>query len=923
MLRHWKELTMRRWIGKSGGLSLFCLLVLGLGSSCAPVAKPPSGPLAWPAITTTNRPWTRWWWMGSAVDKENIDALLQQYHDAGVGGVEICPIYGAYGYEDRYIQYLSPKWMAALNDATAQASQLNMGFDMTTGTGWPMGGPDVSLDDASSTFQIRHFTVAAGAGLTQPLTGGRIQCVYGFSDSGEKLDLTDKVKGDGTVDWSAPSGTWQVYSIVQRGPAMQVKRPAPGGAGNVLDPFSTQSIDDFLVRFDKAFADYHGIMPQSQFHDSYEYVGNWTDGLFEKFKAMRGYDLRDQLPALMGEGSADTVGRVLCDYRQTMADLHMAFVAHWEKWCHDHGMMAREQAHGAPANILDLYASADIPETETFGSAGDLRNMPLNQFASSAAHVTGKPLASSESFTWLGEHFQVSLAQVKPVMDYLFLSGINHMLFHGMAYSPKDVPWPGWLFYAAVDFNPNGGLWHDLPAFNAYVARCQSILQSGRPSNDLLLYFPVYDIWQRPQGTLIQFAINGNWLRDEPFWDTALTLESRGYGVDFVSDAQLANAQFADGSIILGGNTYRAVVVPTCHFMPAETAQNLTRLAKLGAPVVVQSALPQEPPGLADLDARRAALKAAWAEIAIPDPTKPAQASTIGLGSFWIGTDVNHLLDLAGASRETMVDLGLRFIRRTREGGYYYFIVNRGTEPVDGWVTLATTAQSAVILDPMFPDRTGVAAISHDKAGRPQVYLQLQPSESCFLRTYESRQVTDKPWTYLHTGADPITVSGTWKTHFIEGGPVLPADYASPTLGSWTDLGDTEAKRFAGTGRYTIDFDVAMNNDEWVLDLGKVCESARVRLNGQDLGTLISAPFQIHLSKLLRQGHNTLEIDVTNLATNRIADLDRRGVKWKIFRDINIVSPGPYSAFDASKWPQRDSGLIGPVTLTPMVPVAP
>jgi hypothetical protein len=326
---------------------------------------------------------------------------------------------------------------------------------------------------------------------------------------------------------------------------------------------------------------------------------------------------------------------------------------------------------------------------------------------------------------------------------------------------------------------------------------------------------------------------------------------------------------------------------------------------------------------LSDLDGRRAALKAAWADVALPDPSQPAQAATVGLGSFWIGRDVNHLLDLAGASRESMVDLGLRYIRRTREDGYHYFIVNRGTEPVDSWITLATTAQSAVILNPMFPDQTGVAAMSHDKSGRPRVYLQLQPGESCFLRTYETRQVGDTPWTYLHAGGDPIPVSGTWKVHFIEGGPVLPGDYQGPALGSWTDLGDTEAKRFAGTGRYTIDFDVAMINDEWILDLGRVCESARVNLNGQDLGTLIAAPFQMRLSKLVRQGHNTLQIDVTNLAANRIADLDRRGVKWKIFRDINIVSPGRYGVFDAGDWPERDSGLMGPVTLTPMAPVTP
>ena len=64
--------------------------------------------------------------------------------------------------------------------------------------------------------------------------------------------------------------------------------------------------------------------------------------------------------------------------------------------------------------------------------------------------LRGRKLASSESFTWLGEHFQVSLADVKQEADFLFLSGVNHLFLHGTPYSPADVPWPGWLFYTPV-----------------------------------------------------------------------------------------------------------------------------------------------------------------------------------------------------------------------------------------------------------------------------------------------------------------------------------------------------------------------------------------------------------------------------------------------------------------------------------------
>ena len=146
----------------------------------------------------------------------------------------------------------------------------------------------------------------------------------------------------------------------------------------------------------------------------------------------------------------------------------------------------------------------------------------------------------------------------------------------------------------------------------------------------------------------------------------------------------------------------------------------------------------------------------------------------------------------------------------------------------------------------------------------------------------------------------------------------MPAAFATRELASWTTRDDAEAKRFSGTGRYTLEFDRPPGDArDWLLDLGHVCESARVKINGRSVGTLWSAPFQIAVGEWLRPGKNTLEVEVTNLAANRIADLDRRGVKWKEFHEINFVNRN-YKPFDASKWPLQDSGLLGPVRLVPL-----
>jgi hypothetical protein len=152
---------------------------------------------------------------------------------------------------------------------------------------------------------------------------------------------------------------------------------------------------------------------------------------------------------------------------------------------------------------------------------------------------------------------------------------------------------------------------------------------------------------------------------------------------------------------------------------------------------------------------------------------------------------------------------------------------------------------------------------------------------------------------------------------FVDGGPSLPAAFQSDSLVPWTARGDAEAERFAGTARYALFFDApGAAARDYQLDLGSVAESARVRVNGRELGTLFAPPFRVRTGALRPTG-NVLEVDVTNLSANRVRDLDRRGVRWKTFHDINYVGLD-YKPFDASRWPVRPAGLLGPVSLQPL-----
>jgi len=872
-----------------------------------------TGAVRWPAATREARPWTRWWWMGSAVDRENLGRMLEQLEQAGLGGVEICPIYGVRGYEERFIPFLSPQWMDALAFTTREAGRLGLGVDLTTGTGWPFGGPGVVAEDASSALVIRTQALAAGAPLGEGLLEGQPVCVLAVSASGERLDLTGEIGPDGRLDWVAPEGDWRIYAASRQGPLQKVKRAAPGGEGWVLDPYSVPALTRYLARFDAAFAGYAGQPPRAHFHDSFEYYGaSWTPGFLGEFAARRGYDMRTELPALAGDGSEEEVARVQSDFRETLSDLHLQYVRRWTAWCHSRRGLSRNQAHGAPGNLIDLYAAADIPESEIFRQAEDAL-LPRLKLSSSAAHLAGRRLASSESFTWLGEHFQVSLAQAKQAADLLFLSGVNHVFFHGVPYSPTEAPWPGWQFYASVNMGPQGGLWRDLPAFNAYITRCQSVLQAGQPDDDVLLYFPVHDVWHARGELIIQNPVPASYV------EAGLALWNGGYAFDAVSDRFLETARADKGRVEIGGTSYRVVLVPRCRHMPVATLARLVELARAGATILFEGALPDDVPGFGGLAERAKTMGEVLASVSLAGASDaPLRRASVGRGRVIMGDDLRALLGAAEVPREPMVDAGLRFVRRARARGRDYFIAHRGGQPLDGWIALGTPAAGAVWLDPRFEARVGVAELRRRPDGAAEVYVQLAPGEARVLRTFAEASVGGAPWPDVQSAGTPITIQGRWRLRFVDGGPVLPAATETEVLGSWTDLSDSAARNFAGTATYAITFELpAREASDWILDLGDVRESARVKLNGRPLATLFTPPFALALGGSLRSGENLLEVEVTNLAANRVRDLDRRKVPWKIFYDINVVNVD-YKPLDASVWTLRDSGLLGPVTLRPV-----
>ena len=165
-----------------------------------------------------------------------------------------------------------------------------------------------------------------------------------------------------------------------------------------------------------------------------------------------------------------------------------------------------------------------------------------------------------------------------------------------------------------------------------------------------------------------------------------------------------------------------------------------------------------------------------------------------------------------------------------------------------------------------------------------------------------------------------IDINRGWNLSFPKSDPEITETFAINTLKPWTDIDNDSLKVNHGTGRYTVEVKVAdpTKADDWELDLGDVRESARVKINGQEAGTVWAVPMKLRVGHLLRPGKNLLEIDVTNLEANRIADFERRGVKWRIFKDTNINSVTNAKQFSFGDWELQPSGLNSTVSLTPI-----
>jgi hypothetical protein len=490
-------------------------------------------------------------------------------------------------------------------------------------------------------------------------------------------------------------------------------------------------------------------------------------------------------------------------------------------------------------------------DSTTFGIP-DIRAMKL---ASSAANLTGKKLVSAETATWLGNHFKVSIAQVKPVLDQVFVGGVNHVFFHGATYSPPEIAWPGWLFYASTNFNPQSHFWEAMPALNKYIENVQTMLQANPTDSDALVYFPMEDVWHDNNGTgklhtLELHANSREWLINTSFGKWAGILQNKGFSVDYISDDLLTDLVPQPGKTFKtkSGGNYKVLLIPAAHYVSVETLELFAKWVKQGYPVYFLEHLPLH---LNTYGATKEA-KERW---------ENARAALL----MRVLSDPADQLARLGVSTESMASKGLDFIRKKTPTGAAYFVTNLQSKFSEGSISLKKISGNYEVWDPL----TDVK--SYGKKGS-DVYLTLAPGQSAIIKSIAkipaaSFQSTTKKTTDILPQNLQVSI-GTSK---------IPLN----SLTYYTAVDTSKAD--APSARYT--FDLALNSEQLAIPAG------------------------------ILQEQNQVEIEVVSNSANRIRKMDKQGVVWKNFYEINFVDIR-YKPFDASKWPIEDGGLQGKLYFT-------
>ncbi|MBT1685626.1 glycosyl hydrolase [Dawidia soli] len=761
-------------------------------------------------------------------------------------------------------------------------------------------------------------------------------------DTRQIIDLTGKMAADGTLSWTPPPGKWLVMRFGRRNNG-SATRPAPlPGLGFECDKFDTTALHEHLQAFTGALLQKIGARSKStrggltMLHmDSWEMgAQNWSDRFRAEFQKRRGYDPLLYYPVYAGKvvGSLEVSERFLWDLRQTSQELIVENHAkHLKHYSHRHGLgLSIEPYDMNPTADLELGAVADVPMCEFWSPGGYNAAFSCLQ-AASLAHVNGQAVVAAEAFTAV-DGWRQHPASMKNQGDWAFAAGINKYYYHTFQHQPlAETLKPGMTMGPyGVQWNRNQTWWPLADAYHTYVARCQHMLRQGRTVADILYLTPenAPHVFRAPAS-----ALSGD----------AFMPDRKGYNFDACSPGQLYSAVVKDHQVIFpGGASYRVLVLPAWETMTPALLQKIKALVEAGATVV--GTPPRRAPGLSgypqcDATVRSLAVEL-WGATTIPatqTERRYGNGKIVWGGNVHAETDnlyprydvTARIVDAMGIPEDFNAGDAVRYTHRTSEAWDIYFVSNRTDKRVQTDAVFRTDSGVPSLWDPVTGKTYDLPEYTR-KEHQTLVPVQFEPYQSYFI-VFDKRSTTRvSKGKNFPTVTAVTTLSGPWHVSFdtVWGGP---GAVQFDRLVDWTQRPEKGVKYYSGLAVYTKTFDLPVNT-KWnkdpklFLNLGEVHVMARVRLNGKEVGTVWTTPWKVDISDVVRNGRNTLAIDVVNLWPNRLIgdeQLPDDGIQhdqwpaWLVNKTNRTSGRYTFSTFRhySKDDPLFTSGLLGPVTV--------
>jgi len=821
----------------------------------------------------------RWWWFGPAVTKPELQREILAMKSGGIGGFEIQPVY-ALALDDpqksiRNLPYLSMDFLDAVSFASKTAHENGMRVDMTLASGWPYGGKHVPVEEASARLRVVANDVASGT-TSLPVPGMKdgeslVAVFAGLGtakqyDAGNLKMLSSKAN-DGRIELAAGAGPRVVVFYIASRTGQQVKRAAVDANGFVLDHFSRAAVDDHLHTVGEPLMQAFGdTPPYSVFSDSLEVYGaDWTGDLLPEFQRRRGYDLTPHLPELVS-GTDEVSSELRHDWGLTLTELiDERYLTPINDWAIAHHTRFRSQTYGDPAVSLSSNSLVALPE----GEGPQWNRFSYTRWATSASHLYGRPVTSTETWTWLHSPvFRATPLDMKAEADCFFLEGSNQLIGHGWPYSPPGVAEPGWAFYAAAVFSDHNPWWIVMPDVTGYLQRVSYLLRQGKPANDIAVLLPNDDAYA-------DFKLGKVSLSDNmPKYVTPELMQQilgAGYNVDYI-DAEAIKSV---------GITYPVLVLPHVERLSPETLKAIADYSQRGGKVIAVGAVPSRAPGFANA-------------AAITDEVKQ-----LSQGLFAKNPNarvVPHESDLGAALHEALTpDLQLSsgasavgFLHRKLNDADVYFLANTSNQEIHATASFRGSRKAVSSWDPFSGT---VYAVD-----RKPMELNLAP--------YESRVIvfSDVPVEHEQLMRQPATTlvsdwSHDWKVSFEGRDQAVFPERTMHEPSSWTE--DPALRFFSGVAVYTKTVTLSASDlagaKSLVLDFGKgtataptpdirsngtrallespIREVAAIFINGQRAGSVWRPPYRLDVTGALKSGENRIEIRVANTGTNALAGL--------------------------------------------------